>query len=124
MFNGNGLHSPFPASKKPPIHLTLTTRPRTPQQDSDSTRTPVSPTTATTRHDSAHSDGKTASCDREHTFDSFVPPHKLGVDKEPKRVGATWDVVRAIVKLKRLRKMRRKERRVLRGEGGRVGMMR
>lgn len=48
--------------------------------------------------------GKT--CDPDLTFEKFVPPHQLGEDKPAKRMGATWDVVRAIVKLKKpLKKM-------------------
>jgi len=52
--------------------------------------------------------GWTKNCNRNLTFDDFVPPDQLGVDKQAKRMGATWDVVRAIVKLKRsLKKLRR-----------------
>jgi len=103
--------------------------PVTPQPGSDSRPTPVSPM-ATIRHDSPLDDGKTESCDRTHTFDAFVPPHKLGQDKDPKRIGATWDVIRAIVKLKRpLRRLKRKagsERaeRMRKGDVDRNGLMR
>src|SRR6266568_2060762 len=52
-------------------------------------------------------DGRTEDCNRNLTFDDFVPPDQLGVDSEAKRMGATWDVVRAIAKLKRpLEKLR------------------
>ena len=55
-------------------------------------------------------DGKTEQCNRDLTFDDFVPAEKLPAqDKAAKRMGATWDVVRAIVRLKRpLKKMRSK----------------
>ena len=53
-------------------------------------------------------DGRTKYCNRNLTFDDFVPPDQLGVDKQARRMGATWDVVRAIVKLKRtLKRLRR-----------------
>ena len=57
-------------------------------------------------------DGRTKYCNRNLTFDDFVPPDQLGVDEQARRMGATWDVVRAIVKLKRpLKKLRRVARR-------------
>ncbi|KAF2115622.1 hypothetical protein BDV96DRAFT_574207 [Lophiotrema nucula] len=46
-------------------------------------------------------DGKTKSCDRSHTFDTFVPHRHLGDDKPEKRMGHTWDVVRAVAKLRK-----------------------
>ncbi|KAF2497406.1 hypothetical protein BU16DRAFT_537069 [Lophium mytilinum] len=119
MLKGYGLPSPYPnpspglASNNP--FRDPKARPSQPTSDSTASTAP-----AAVRHDSplAVDDGKSAGCDRGHTFDSFVPPHKLGGDKEPKRVGATWDVVRAIVKLKRpLRRLREKRRRERR-EGG------
>lgn len=60
------------------------------------------------RHDSPVDDRtKPGNCGR--TFDDFLEPHQLGEDKPAKRMGATWDVVRAIVRLKRpLMKYRRK----------------
>ncbi|KAF2804099.1 uncharacterized protein BDZ99DRAFT_481660 [Mytilinidion resinicola] len=116
MLKTHPLPSPYPnphlASRNP-----FRNPKKTPSSDSTTSSTP-----AAIRHDSPLTvdDGKSPTCDRNHTFDSFVPPHKLDGDKEPKRVGATWDVVRAIVKLKRpLRRLREKRRRE---RGG--GMMR
>ncbi|KAF2190591.1 hypothetical protein K469DRAFT_697836 [Zopfia rhizophila CBS 207.26] len=54
-------------------------------------------------------DGKTKGCNRDLTFDDFVPQRHLGEAKPQKRMGHTWDVVRAIMKLKKpLKKVARK----------------
>ena len=46
-------------------------------------------------------DGKTMDCNRDHTFEDFVPQENLGVNTKAQKIGATWDVVRAVAKLKR-----------------------
>ena len=53
------------------------------------------------RDDISPIDGKTKSCDRSHTFDTFVPQQHLGEDTNEKRMGHTWDVIRAAAKLKK-----------------------
>lgn len=51
-------------------------------------------------------DGKTRTCDRDHTFDMFLPQDKMPEEDKAKRMGHTWEVVRAI---KRLRKLKLKK---------------
>lgn len=51
-------------------------------------------------------DGKTRTCDRDHTFDMFLPQEKMPEEDKAKRMGHTWEVVRAI---KRLRKLKLKK---------------
>ncbi|KAF9698558.1 hypothetical protein EKO04_003456 [Ascochyta lentis] len=42
-------------------------------------------------------DGKTVTCDREHTFDTFVDQRKVSSDAgQSKRVGHGWQVARAL----------------------------
>ncbi|KAF2267323.1 hypothetical protein CC78DRAFT_87546 [Lojkania enalia] len=55
-------------------------------------------------------DGKTNDCDRGRTFDSFLPSYNLGDPSEPqKRVGHTWEVIRAVGRLKKpIKKVSRK----------------
>lgn len=45
-------------------------------------------------------DGKTKACDRARTFDSFVEGDQLGTAKQQKKMGHSWDVVRALQKVK------------------------
>jgi hypothetical protein len=48
------------------------------------------------------SDGKTKTCDRAHTFDSFVPDAQLSEGQEKqKKMGHTWEVVRALKRWKK-----------------------
>jgi len=83
---GLKITSPAPVAPKPNIHG----RPRAQARSRDP------------------NNGWTKYCNRNLTFDDFVPPDQLGADKQAKRMGATWDVVRAIMKLKRpLKKLRR-----------------
>jgi hypothetical protein len=68
-----------------------------------------------------HRHGKT--CNPDLTFDNFVPSHQLGDDKPAKRMGATWDVVRVIVRLKRpLKKMAKRPHTTRRSKSG-YGML-
>ena len=63
-------------------------------------------------------DGKTTSCDRDHTFDMFLPQDKMPEKDKAKRMGHTWEVVRAVKRLRKLKKplrklaRRRRDRRV------------
>lgn len=46
-------------------------------------------------------DGKTEACNRNHTFDSFVPERHLAQDTPQKRIGHTHEVLRAMVRMKK-----------------------
>lgn len=53
-------------------------------------------------------DGKTKTCDRDHTFDAFLPQDKMPEEDKTKRMGHTWEVVRAVKRLRKLKKPLRK----------------
>lgn len=53
-------------------------------------------------------DGKTRTCDRDHTFDVFLPQEKMPEEDKAKRMGHTWEVVRAIQRLRKFKKPLRK----------------
>lgn len=56
----------------------------------------------------SHDDGKTRTCDRDHTFDVFLPQEKMPEEDKAKRMGHTWEVVRAIQRLRKFKKPLRK----------------
>lgn len=53
-------------------------------------------------------DGKTKTCDRDHTFDMFLPQEKMPEKDKAKRMGHTWEVVRAVKRLRKFKKPLRK----------------
>ncbi|KAF2732018.1 hypothetical protein EJ04DRAFT_525654 [Polyplosphaeria fusca] len=86
-------HSPF-------------TSPADEKDEKEMAKTPLVTTTNITRttrvRDSISPvDGKTNDCDRYHTFEAFVPQQRLAEDKPEKKMGHSWDVLRAVMKLKK-----------------------
>lgn len=55
-------------------------------------------------HDIDPRDGKTKECDRNHTFDTFLPHEQMPHKDEAKRMGHTWEVVRAVQRMRKLKK--------------------
>lgn len=54
------------------------------------------------KHKIDPTDGKTRACDRTRTFDTFVDGEQLGEATQEKRAGHSWELFRALAKLKKV----------------------